>query len=380
MITLERVRAASARATPYIRRTPVVPAPDGTILKLECLQATGAYKVRGFFTAALALPPEQRAKGLLTVSSGNAAQACAYVANQLGVPCRTVMLDSAPALKVEGVRRLGATPVLLPRAALLTWMATAAWEGEPETFIHPFASEELIAGHGSLGLELLEQVPELGQVLVPAGDGGLIAGVASALKGARPDIEIIGVQLEGYPLRPSSIAAGGPVPLTPATIAAHLSPRHRDDTAAGCPIPARTADIARSPAPVRHAFTDAFTDLHQRLAALLSGGDGHDPDADALALIAWPSGAILVARALDDPALSDRTLAAARVSFTRMFAASSATTPAEPPAATPVPPPRCASRRDPTPLPASTRKEPAMIVTPTTHRTVTPPRLVAGVA
>ncbi len=236
MITLERVRAASARATPYIRRTPVVPAPDGTILKLECLQATGAYKVRGFFAAALALPPEQRAKGLLTVSSGNAAQACAYVANQLGVPCRTVMLDSAPALKVEGVRRLGATPVLIPRAALLTWMATAAWEGEPETFIHPFASEELIAGHGSLGLELLEQVPEFGRVLVPAGGGGLIAGVASALKGARPDIEIIGVQSEGYPLWPSSIAAGGPVPLTPATIAdgttapydATMLPRMRD--------------------------------------------------------------------------------------------------------------------------------------------------------
>jgi threonine dehydratase len=219
MITLEEVRVASARATPYIRRTPVVPAPDGTFLKLECLQATGAYKVRGFFAAALALPPEQRAKGLLTVSSGNAAQACAYVARELGVPCRTVMLDSAPALKVEGVRRLGATPVLIPRAELITWMGTAAWEGEPETFIHPFASPELIAGHGSLGLELLEQVPNLGRVLVPAGGGGLIAGVASALKGARPEIEIIGVQSEGYPLWPSTIAAGGPVPLTPATIA-----------------------------------------------------------------------------------------------------------------------------------------------------------------
>ncbi len=235
-ITPERVRAASARAMPHLRRTPVVPAPDGTLLKLECLQATGAYKVRGFFAAALALSPAQRAKGLLTVSSGNAAQACAYVARELGVPCRTVMLDSAPALKVEGVRRLGATPVLLPRADLLTWMATAAWEGEPETFIHPFASEELIAGHGSLGLELLEQVPNLGRVLVPAGGGGLIAGVASALKGARPAIEIIGVQSAGYPLWPRSLAAGGPVPLTPATIAdgttapfdATMLPRMRD--------------------------------------------------------------------------------------------------------------------------------------------------------
>src|SRR5262245_24372882 len=106
MLPLEHIRAATERARPYIRRPPVVTAPDGTQLKLECLQATGAYKVRGFFAAALALPPEQRAKGLITVSSGNAAQACAYVANQLGVPCRTVMLDSAPALKVDGVRRL----------------------------------------------------------------------------------------------------------------------------------------------------------------------------------------------------------------------------------------------------------------------------------
>jgi threonine dehydratase len=236
MITLERVRAASERATPYIRRTPVVAAPDGTMLKLECLQVTGAYKVRGFFAAALALPPEQRAKGLITVSSGNAAQACAYVAKELGVPCRTVMLDSAPALKIEGVRRLGAEPVLIPRAELLHWMATAGWESEPETFIHPFASEELIAGHGSLGLELLEQVPDLGRVLIPAGGGGLIAGVASALQGARPEIEIIGVQSEGYPLWPRSIAAGEGVALTPATIAdgttapfdATMLPRMRD--------------------------------------------------------------------------------------------------------------------------------------------------------
>src|SRR5437868_13402489 len=118
MIPLERIRAATERASPHLRRTPVVPAGDGTLLKLECLQATGAYKVRGFFAAALALPPEPRAKGLITVSSGNAAQACAYVANRLGVPCRTVMLETAPQLTVDGVRRLGAGPVLIPRAEL----------------------------------------------------------------------------------------------------------------------------------------------------------------------------------------------------------------------------------------------------------------------
>jgi threonine dehydratase len=129
------------------------------------------------------------------------------------------MLETAPQLKVDGVRRLGAEPVLIPRAELLNWMATAGWQKEPETFIHPFASEELIAGHGSLGLELLEQVPEVGRVLIPAGGGGLISGVANALKAARPGIEIIGVQSEGYPLWPRALEANGPVQLAPDTIA-----------------------------------------------------------------------------------------------------------------------------------------------------------------
>ncbi|MGN6813090.1 MAG: pyridoxal-phosphate dependent enzyme [Thermomicrobiales bacterium] len=219
MIDLERIRAAAVQVTPHIRRTPVVAAPAGLYLKLECLQVTGAYKVRGFFAAALALPPERRARGLLTVSSGNAALACAYVAHELDVPCRTVMLDTAPAPKVEGVRRLGATPVLLPRQQLLDWMANAAWEHEPETFIHPFRDEQVIAGHGSLGLELVEQAPDLARVIVPVGGGGLAVGVASAVKALRPNIEVIGVQAMGYPLWPRALAAGGPIALTPATIA-----------------------------------------------------------------------------------------------------------------------------------------------------------------
>ncbi|MGN6561869.1 MAG: pyridoxal-phosphate dependent enzyme [Thermomicrobiales bacterium] len=219
MIDLERIRAAAAQVTPHVRRTPVVAAPAGLYLKLECLQVTGAYKVRGFFAAALALPPERRARGLLTVRSGNAALACAYVAHELDVPCRTVMLDTAPAPKVEGVRRLGATPVLLPRQQLLDWMANAAWEHEPETFIHPFRDEQVIAGHGSLGLELVEQAPDLARVIVPVGGGGLAVGVASAVKALRPNIEVIGVQATGYPLWPRALAAGGPIALTPATIA-----------------------------------------------------------------------------------------------------------------------------------------------------------------
>jgi threonine dehydratase len=192
---------------------------EGALLKLECLQPTGSFKVRGFFGAALALPPERLRRGLITVSAGNAAQACAYAAHELGVSCRVVMLDNAPALKVAGVKRWGATPIPMPRDQLFKWLATGGWKDDPECFIHPFADEDVLAGHGGIGLELLADVPDLQRVVVPVGGGGLIGGIASALKGMRPEVEIIGVQSDGYPLWERAFAAGGPVSIQPATIA-----------------------------------------------------------------------------------------------------------------------------------------------------------------
>jgi threo-3-hydroxy-L-aspartate ammonia-lyase len=218
LIGIDRVRAAAERARPHVLKTPLIPV-NGALLKLECLQPTGSFKVRGFFAAALALEPEQLRRGLITVSAGNAAQACAYVARNLGVSCRVVMYDTAPAPKVDGVKRWGATPIPMPREQLLQWMADEGWNDEPETFIHPFADPEVMAGHGGLGLELLEDVPELKRVLVPVGGGGLVGGVASALKGLRPEIEIIGVQSDGYALWTRSLEAGGPVTIKPDTIA-----------------------------------------------------------------------------------------------------------------------------------------------------------------
>jgi threonine dehydratase len=218
MITIDRIRAAAGRSRPHVVRTPLVPV-EGALLKLECLQPTGSFKVRGFFAAALSLPADQLRRGLITVSAGNAAQACAYAARKLGVSCRVVMYDTAPVTKVEGVKRWGATPILMPREAMLEWLATEGWRSEPESFIHPFADPEVMAGHGGLGLELLEDVPDLARVLVPVGGGGLISGVASALKGLRPDIEVIGVQSDGYALWTRSLEAGGPVTIKPETIA-----------------------------------------------------------------------------------------------------------------------------------------------------------------
>jgi threonine dehydratase len=218
VIELSRVHAAAERARPHVLRTPTIPV-EGALLKLECLQPTGSFKVRGFFAAALALPADRLRRGLITVSAGNAAQACAYVAKQLGVSCRVVMFDTAPAPKVAGVKRWGATPIPMPREELFAWMASEGWVKEPETFIHPFADREVMAGHGGLGLELLEDVPGVARVLVPVGGGGLVTGIASALKGSRPEIEVIGVQSDGYPLWTRSLGAGGPVSIKPDTIA-----------------------------------------------------------------------------------------------------------------------------------------------------------------
>jgi threonine dehydratase len=218
VIPIERVRAAAERARPHVLRTPLVPI-EGALLKAECLQPTGSFKVRGFFAAALALSPDELRRGLLTVSAGNAAQACAYAAHKLGVSCRVVMIDSAPPPKLEGVKRWGATPILMPRDEVHSWLGREAWRKEPETFIHPFADEEVMAGHGGLGLELLEDLPELARVVVPVGGGGLISGIASALKGLRPEVEVIGVQSDGYAMWRAAFAAGGPVTIKAETIA-----------------------------------------------------------------------------------------------------------------------------------------------------------------
>src|SRR5579859_5060299 len=210
LIAIQDVKAAAERAQPHVVRTPLMPV-EGAVLKLECLQPTGSFKVRGFFAAALALPRERLAKGLITVSAGNAAQACAYVAHALEVPCRVVMYETAPATKIDGVRRWGAAPVPLPRDKVLEWLNTQAWRSEPETFIHPFAEPGVIAGHGGIGLELMEDVPELERVVVPVGGGGLIGGIASAVKAIKPEVVVVGVQSDGYASWTRWMEAGGPV-------------------------------------------------------------------------------------------------------------------------------------------------------------------------
>ena len=215
----ERILDVSRRIAPYVRRTPLIDSPGGARLKLESLQPTGSFKVRGFFAAALALDRTRVREGITTVSAGNAALACAYVARALGLACRVVMHESAPNLKVEGVRSLGGEIRLMPREQLNAWIGERGWEGEPGTFIHPFADPMVIAGHGSIALEVVDQWPEVRRIVVPVGGGGLVSGIALALGTTRPDITVVGVQSDGYALWSRAFAEGGRVSLQPHTIA-----------------------------------------------------------------------------------------------------------------------------------------------------------------
>jgi len=218
-IPIERIRAAAERARPYVRRTSLLPIGGDRYLKLECLQPTGSFKVRGFAAQALTMPAAQLERGLLTVSAGNAAAACAYVAHRLGVACRAMMFDTAPPAKVAAVKRWGGVPVFLTREQLLGWMGSEGWRGEPEAFVHPFAGEELMAGHGGVALEIVQELPDVARVIVPVGGGGLATGIGSALAALAPRAEVIGAQSDGYPLWPRSLAAGRGVSIAPSTIA-----------------------------------------------------------------------------------------------------------------------------------------------------------------
>jgi threonine dehydratase len=214
-----RLHEAARLIAPHIRHTPLIPTPAGGFLKLESLQPTGSFKVRGFFAAAHLVDRVQVSRGLLTVSAGNAALACAYVARELGVSCRVVMSDTAPALKLNGVRSLGAEAVLMPRDRMHEWIATRAWEHDPEVFIHPFANEAVITGHSTIVPEILADLPDVERVFVPVGGGGLICGIALGFAALKPDVAVVGVQSDGYPLWQQAFAVNGPPQLTPNTIA-----------------------------------------------------------------------------------------------------------------------------------------------------------------
>ncbi len=216
---VERARPAvveAARRTPLLSSRTLGEQCGGTVeLKAENLQRTGSFKVRGVLAKIAALGEEGCAAGVVCASAGNHGQAMAFAARTSGIPAEVFMPDEAPIAKVDACRHLGAKVVQdgydSVDAAIVAARERAREAGM--AFLHPFDDPDVVAGQGSLGLELVEDVPDLGCVVVPLGGGGLLSGVAIAIKAARPDVRVVGVQAAACAPYPESLAAGRPTPV-----------------------------------------------------------------------------------------------------------------------------------------------------------------------
>ena len=200
-IALGEIREARKRIAGTIVRTPLVRLDLGTgfpdvRLKLENLQPINAYKLRGAANAVALLSDGDRRRGVWTISAGNAGQGVAYAARAAGVPCTVVAIETAPTAKLERMRALGATLVLVPYAVAWQALEDRSYPGVSGTFIHPFDDDNFIAGHGSMGLEILEDAPDTVAIIAAIGGGGLITGVASAVKALRPEVSVWGAEPE----------------------------------------------------------------------------------------------------------------------------------------------------------------------------------------
>ncbi|MGH6728944.1 MAG: threonine ammonia-lyase [Sphingomicrobium sp.] len=214
-ITIEDVRAAQERIGVTVLRTPLVRLDLGADgpdirLKLENLQPTNAYKIRGAANAVACLTDDQRARGVWTISAGNAGQGVAYAARAAGIPCSVVAIETAPQTKLDRMRALGAA--IVPVSYEQAWQAAEAhaFDGMDGVFIHPFDNQDFIAGHGTMGLEILEDAPDVRTVIAAIGGGGLITGVGSAIKALRPEVRMIGAEPETAAPYALSCREGGP--------------------------------------------------------------------------------------------------------------------------------------------------------------------------
>jgi threonine dehydratase len=216
-ITLEEIRAARERIAGVAIRTPLVrlelgPGFPDIRLKLENLQPINAYKLRGAANAVALMSDEERARGVWTVSAGNAGQGLAYAARRFGVPCTVVAIETAPKSKLERMRALGAR--LVPVSFEAAWQAFGdlAWPGVEGTFVHPFDDDAFIAGNATLGLEILEDVPDVAAVIAAIGGGGLVTAVGSAVKALSPGTAIWGAEPETAAPAARSFAHGSAQP------------------------------------------------------------------------------------------------------------------------------------------------------------------------
>ena len=231
--TIDDIRAAAARIEGAVIRTPMLVSRTlsevigaEVWLKFENLQFTAAYKERGALNKLLQLSPEERARGVIAASAGNHAQAVAYHARRLGIPATIVMPEGTPTIKVTQTEGHGARVVLYGKIVDDAFAKARELEAEHGyVFVHPFDDPQIIAGAGTVGLEMLEEAPDLDTIIVPIGGGGLMSGVSIAARSVRPDIELIGVEAELYPSMKCAIQ-NCQMPLGGDTLAEGIAVKH----------------------------------------------------------------------------------------------------------------------------------------------------------
>ena len=217
-VTLEDVRAAAELIAPYIHRTPTIE--SATLsrmtganlgLKAENLQRTGAFKARGALNAILRLTPEQRDRGVVTLSAGNHGQGLAYAAQIAGVHCVVFMPEHAVPTKVAAVKGYGAEARFAPSMETVFAVMDEYRQEHGLHYVHPFGDPDIIAGQGTVGLEIIEDNPDVETITVCVGGGGLLSGIAVAAKSLKPSVRVVGVEPEGAPVVTRSLVAGYPV-------------------------------------------------------------------------------------------------------------------------------------------------------------------------
>jgi len=218
-IRLSEIQEARKRIAHTIVRTPLIRldlGPDfpDIRLKLENLQPINAYKLRGAANAVALLSDSQRKRGVWTISAGNAGQGVAYAARQAGVPCAVVVVETAPKSKLERMKALGAKLIPVPYDVAWQALEERSFPGAEGTFVHPFDDDNFIAGHGTMGLEILEDAPDAATVIASIGGGGLITGVGSAIKALKPETKVFGVEPETAAPAALSFEKGSPQAFT----------------------------------------------------------------------------------------------------------------------------------------------------------------------
>ena len=283
LITLDEIREAASRVARIARVTPLLDvstqAEQPLLLKLESLQPSGAFKIRGAYNMVAQLTDDERRRGVITYSSGNHGQAMALAARELGAPAVVVMPTTASRIKVEGARSFGAE-LIFEGTTSVDRRVRAEREAAARglTMVPPFDHRWIIAGQGTAGLEILDQRPDVRAVVVPIGGGGLIAGVAAAIKLTRPEVKVIGVEPDGAAKMKASLDAGKPVTL------------ERTETIADGLMPVRPGDLT-------------FAHVRQFVDTIVTVTDLQIADAvlwlfSTSKIVAEPSGAASVAAAL----------------------------------------------------------------------------------